>query len=60
MWKYQHTSTLVPSRGARDGGGAGDPSSPFVTVERFDFLPGMAGLLGKERRKGLLFQCSPR
>ena len=26
--------------------GAGDSSSPFVTVERLDFLPGMAALLG--------------
>lgn len=37
------TSTLDPSRAARPVG-AGDSSSPFVTVERFDFLPGMVAI----------------
>jgi hypothetical protein len=36
----KNTSTLDPSRTWRPVG-AGDSSSPFVTVERFDFLPGM-------------------
>jgi hypothetical protein len=37
------TSTLDPSRTWRPVG-AGDSSSPFVTVERFDFLPGMVAV----------------
>jgi len=40
VWDKLLTSTLDPSRDALPGG-AGDSSSPFVTVERFDFLPGM-------------------
>jgi hypothetical protein len=46
-WKFRvrrdDTSTLDPSRTWRPVG-AGDSSSPFVTVERFDFLPGMVAV----------------
>lgn len=40
---HDDTSTLDPSRTWRPAG-AGDSSSPFVTVERFDFLPGMVAI----------------
>jgi len=43
VWDKLLTSTLDPSRDALPGG-AGDSSSPFVTVERFDFLPGMVAV----------------
>lgn len=45
MINMKLTSTLVPSRAALEGG-AGDSSSPLVTVERFDFRPGIIPIFG--------------